>query len=219
MNAASDIAPLAVVDVSRRYGRSWAVRRVSLRFEPGTATALLGDNGAGKSTLLQMCAGLLRPTEGHIEIDGAPMHGFFPADIRERVGYLGHLPFVYPDLTGRENLAFFARLFGKSAATHDTLLSSVGLAHAADRPARTYSRGMTQRLALARMVLQDAPIWLLDEPTTGLDVHGLALLRDLLADATRRGRTILAVTHDLASLGDIPRVIRLHGGRLAEDRR
>jgi heme exporter protein A len=207
--------PLAVVDVSRRFGRSWALRRVSLTFPQGTATALLGDNGAGKSTLLQICAGLQRPTEGHVEIHGVALRGFFPAESRAEIAYLGHLPFVYPDLTGRENLAFFRRLFGVEGTTTDaTLLERVGLTHAADRPARTYSRGMTQRLALARMILQDAPIWLLDEPTTGLDAHGLALLRKVLADATARGRTLIAVTHDLESLGPMTRTVRLHGGRL-----
>jgi heme ABC exporter ATP-binding subunit CcmA len=204
-------APLAAVDLSRRFGRQWAVRRVSATFEAGSVTALVGDNGAGKSTLLSLLAGLLRPDEGHVQVMGAGAAGFLPVELRRQIAHLGHLPFVYTDLTGRENVAFFERLYGCKAPRD--LLERVGLADAADRPARGYSRGMVQRLALARIVLQDAPIWLLDEPTTGLDVHGLALLRDLLASARRAGRTLVAITHDLEALGPIDQMIRLIRGR------
>lgn len=211
-------AVLAARDLSRSFGRSWAVRRVSVEMHAGTLTALTGDNGAGKSTLLGLLAGLLRPSEGQVAVFGEAFSGFFPADIRERVGFLGHLPFVYPDLSGRENLAFFRGLYRvdpAKAATDDALLAEVGLTDASHRLARTYSRGMTQRLALARMLLQDAPIWLLDEPSTGLDAAGQALLSRVLAEAKARGRCVVAVTHDLAPLGQIDREVRLRGGRLA----
>lgn len=203
--------PLVAVDLSRRFGRQWAVRRVSARFEAGTVTALLGDNGAGKSTLLSLLAGLQRPDEGHVNIMGTSAAGFLPVELRRQIAHLGHLPFVYTDLTGRENVAFFERLYDRKAPPD--LLARVGLAEAADRPARGYSRGMVQRLALARIVLQDAPIWLLDEPTTGLDVHGLALLRDLLAGARKAGRTLIAITHDLEALGPIDQMLCLNRGR------
>jgi len=211
-------AVLAAVGLSRSFGRSWAVRRVSVELSAGTLTALTGDNGAGKSTLLALLAGLLRPSEGEVMVFGEAFNGFFPTDIRERLGFLGHLPFVYPDLSGRENLAFFRGLYGVDASrapTDDALLAEVGLSDAAHRLARTYSRGMTQRLALARMLLQDAPIWLLDEPSTGLDAAGQALLARVLAEARARGRCVVAVTHDLAPLGQIDREVRLRGGRLA----
>lgn len=205
-------APLAAVDVSRRFGRQWAVRKVSATFAAGTVTALVGDNGAGKSTLLSMLAGLMRPDEGHVMVMGQPVVGFLPPTLRRQIAHLGHAPFVYPDLTGRENVIFFERLYDRQAPPD--LLAKVGLAEAADRPVRGYSRGMVQRLALSRVVLQDAPIWLLDEPTTGLDVHGLALLRELLGAAKAAGKTLVAITHDLDALGPIDQMIRLHRGRL-----
>jgi heme ABC exporter ATP-binding subunit CcmA len=193
----------------------WAVRRVTHRFEPGTLTALLGDNGAGKSTLLSLLAGLLRPDEGQVEVFGTPCVGFLPTELRRNIAYLGHQPFVYPDLTGRENIRFFEDLHSRPAIPDAaSLLARLALSDAADRPVRTYSRGMVQRLALGRIVLQDAPIWLLDEPTTGLDHHGLALLRDLLAAAVAYGRTIVAVTHDLTALGPVNATLRLTRGRL-----
>lgn len=209
---------LAARDVSRSFGRSWAVRRVTLELGAGSLTALVGDNGAGKSTLLHMFAGLMKPVEGTIEVFGEPFSGFLPRDIRERMGFVGHAPFVYPDLNGSENLRFFAGLYGvtRTLADDAALLTRVGLADAADKLVRTYSRGMTQRLALARMLLQDPEIWLLDEPSTGLDAQGMGLLRDLLGEARSRGRCVLAVTHDLAALGQVDREVRLKGGRLVQ---
>jgi len=208
---------LEVVDVSRRYGRRWALRHVTLGFGPATVTAVLGDNGAGKSTLLQILAGLLRPNEGEVYAFGEAVGGLPPRDVRERVAVLMHQPGVYPDLTGRENLRFYARLHGQphDGAALDAWLGRVGLADAADRPVRTYSRGMIQRLALARIILQDAEVWLLDEPTTGLDASGVALLASVLAEARARGKTVVAVTHDLPALGAaVDRVVRLSGGRV-----
>jgi len=206
---------LAAREVSRSFGRSWAVRRVTLELEAGMLTALLGDNGAGKSTLLQMLAGLLRPSEGAVEVCGEPFVGFFPAEVRARMGFIGHAPFVYPDLTGSENLAFFAGLYpGQGRPPARELLGRVGLALAGDKIVRGYSRGMTQRLALGRLPLQDPPIWLLDEPSTGLDAQGAVLLANLLAEARARGRCIVAVTHDLLALGKVDLEARLKGGRL-----
>jgi len=217
---------LSAREVSRSYGRSWAVRRVTVELHAGSLTALVGDNGAGKSTLLQMFAGLLRPTEGAIEAFGEAFRGFFPSDVRARVGYIGHAPFVYPDLTGNENIAFFTRLYPESGPdnvsddgrgprpTSAEMLARVGLADAGEKLVRSYSRGMTQRLALARLILQDPPIWLLDEPSTGLDRNGIAFLGSVLAEARSRGRCVVAVTHDMDALGAIDREVRLKGGRL-----
>lgn len=206
---------LAARDVSRSFGRSWALRRVTVELSASTLTALVGDNGAGKSTLLQMFAGLVRPVEGSVEVFGEQFAGFLPADIRAQMGFLGHAPFVYPDLSGRENLRFFHRLYGvPDAGGDDALLERVGLRDARDKLVRNYSRGMTQRLALARLLLQDPPIWLLDEPSTGLDANGMALLEQLLDEARGRGRCVLAVTHDLGVLGRVDREVRLRNGRL-----
>ncbi len=216
MNSASPV--LAARDVSRSFGRSWAVRRVTLELAPGSLTALVGDNGAGKSTLLHMFAGLMRPVEGAIEVFGEAFSGFLPSDVRARMGFVGHAPFVYPDLTGNENLRFFAKLYGVTRTVADdmALLARVGLSDAAEKLVRGYSRGMTQRLALARMLVQDPEVWLLDEPSTGLDAQGMALLQVLLSEARGRGRCVLAVTHDLAALGQVDREVRLRGGRLVQ---
>ncbi len=205
-------------DVSRRFGRRWAVRRVDVAFPAGTVTTLLGHNGAGKSTLLGLLSGQLRPNEGQVLAFGADLHD--PPDraaLRQQLGILGHLPFVYPELTGVENLRFMASLYGRPADEPrlTELLDFVGLRASAHRPARTYSRGMVQRLALARLMAQDARIWLLDEPTTGLDVQGRALLVDVLARGKAEGRAIALVTHDPESVARVTdRVLVLDAGRL-----
>jgi len=202
-------------DVSRRYGRSWAVRRVSLAFAEGSVTAILGDNGAGKSTLLQLLAGLTRPSEGEVVSFGESLAQFPSATVRRKMAVLQHLPGIYSDLSGRENLTFFTKLYGRAPDGVAEQLAFVGLAEAADRAARTYSRGMVQRLALARVMLQGADLWLLDEPTTGLDARGVAMLADVIAKGKAEGKTIVAVTHDLPALGpSVDRVVRLAGGRL-----
>lgn len=208
---------LAARSVSKSFGRSWAVRRVEVELARGTLTALTGDNGAGKSTLLRILAGLIKPAEGAVEVFGEPFSGFLPTDVRARMGFIGHLPFVYGDLTGLENMRFFRSLYRVTGASDQTareLLERVGLGDARDKLVRGYSRGMTQRLALARLLLQDAEIWLLDEPSTGLDAGGLELLGAVLAEARGRGRCLVAVTHDLPALGAIDREVRLRAGRV-----
>ena len=208
-----DTAVLQAVDVSRRFGRRWAVRRVHASFAAGSVTALVGPNGAGKSTFIKICGGLLRPSEGTITCFGERVHGFASRAVRRRLGFLAHETFVIPTLTGRENLAFYRDLYG-STVNLDEILSSVGLALAADRPAQTYSRGMVQRLALGRLFVQEARLWLLDEPTTGLDVEGRALLAAALTRAKANNIAIVAVTHHVAALGEaVDGVLTLDAGR------
>lgn len=209
---------LEAVDVSRRFGRRWALRHFSAGFEAGTLTALVGHNGAGKSTALAVLAGTLRPTEGRLEAFGQDLHA--PSDavvIRRRLGVLGHRPFVYGELTGLENLRFFARLYDRSADTGalEARLEEVGLGLAAHRAARTYSRGMVQRLALARLLVQEADAWLLDEPTTGLDAAARDWFVGLLTEARAAGRAVVVVTHDLETIAPvIDRTLVLDSGRL-----
>lgn len=203
--------------VSRRFGRRWAVRRVSFEVRRGELVLVLGHNGAGKSTLLALVAGLIRPTEGEITVAGRQHHGFPQRALREQLGILRHEPFVYPELSGRENLTLMARLYGRPAdgPTVDAVLERLDLARAAHRPARTYSRGMVQRLALGRLMLQDAALWLLDEPTTGLDTAGRALMVSLLAEARAAGTTVVCVTHDPALLAPVATsALTLVDGRL-----
>ncbi len=209
--------PVLEVDgVSRRYARRWALRRLTCAIRAGEVVVLAGDNGAGKSTLLRLAAGLVKPTEGRIWTFGLPVA---TPSVRSRVGYLGHQTFVYPELSGRENLVFFTRFYGHPLdhAQVTATLARIGLADAAARAVGTYSRGMVQRLALGRLLVQRAELWLLDEPTTGLDQAGVALLVDILREHRARGGAVLTATHDLAAFTTIvDRTIRVSEGRLVE---
>jgi heme ABC exporter ATP-binding subunit CcmA len=183
--------------LSRRFGRQWAVRKVTVRLRAGAVHVVIGHNGAGKSTLLGLLAGAMRPTEGHVRILGTPLEEAGAA-LRRRIAWLPHKPFVYPDLTGREALAFAAGLYERrlGSAALDALLERVQLATASHRKVRTYSRGMTQRLALAAVLAQGADVWLLDEPATGLDVAGRTMLLEVLSEAKAAGCCMVVVTHD-----------------------
>lgn len=212
-----DLAPVLDVEgVSRRFARRWALRRVTFTLAPSAIVVLAGDNGAGKSTLLRIAAGLVKPSEGAVWTFGVPVQS---PSVRSRVGYLGHQTFVYPELSGRENLTFFTRFYGHpaNAAETEAILARIGLTEAAHRQVGTYSRGMVQRLALGRLLVQRAALWLLDEPTTGLDRAGLALLVDILREHRARAGSVLTATHDLAAFDTIvDRTIRLSDGRLLE---
>jgi heme exporter protein A len=180
--------------VGRAFGAIWALRGVDLTVAWGERVALLGPNGAGKTTLLRLLATLLRPTAGDLRVADLPLPG--AADrVRGLIGYLGHQPGLLPDLTAWENLWLAGQLAGVPdlADRCAVWLARVGLwERRADR-VRTFSRGMQQRLALARAFLADPPLLLLDEPDAGLDAQGLDLLEDLLAG----GRTVLLTTHHL----------------------
>jgi len=202
--------------LSKRYDLRPVLRDVSYSLPPGQVLALLGPNGAGKTTLLRILATLCKPSAGWARV-GQYNVVADAAEVRRLIGYVGHQPAVYADLTGLENLLFFARMYGvaeREARAH-LLLERVGLrARARDR-VRTYSRGQVQRLALARGLLHDPRVLLLDEPDTGLDEEALSLLGDLVEE--RRGRRLatLFTTHQLErglTLADAALV--LVGGRL-----
>jgi heme ABC exporter ATP-binding subunit CcmA len=209
---------IRIQDVSRRFGRVWAVRKVSLDVAPGEVLVLQGHNGSGKSTLLRMMAGVLRPTEGEVHVLGQNLNtGLGP--VGASIGWLDHRPALYPDLTGRENLRFWSRLAGSEASEDATqaALERVALKAVSHRPVRGWSRGMMQRLALAGLILRDARVWLLDEPTTGLDAEGRQVLRELLAEGRSADRAVVVITHDPSSLGDVvDRQLGLDRGRLAD---
>jgi len=205
------------------YGRQRAVAEVSLTLRAGQLTALLGENGAGKSTLMGALATLIRPTRGQVLYDGVAAEALDPLALRRCLGVLSHEPRCYTDLSARENLLFFGRLYGTfadakalSAAT-ERILDDVGLGRAADRPARTLSRGMLQRLAIARTLFSRPQLLLLDEPYTGLDRDGVALLSRLIQAERERGAIVVVISHDLDSLGPLcdQVVVLLHGRLLA----
>ena len=203
-------------ELSRRFGRQWAVRRISVGLTSGAVHVIIGHNGAGKSTLLRLLAGAMRPTEGSISLLGVPLEGA-DAALRARVAWLPHKPFVYPDLNGRESLQFAAKLYGRSldSVSVEGLLERVGLQSAGHRKVRTYSRGMTQRLAIAAVLAQEAELWLLDEPATGLDAAGRDMLMGVLEEARGAGRCVIVVTHDPSAFASVTDgLYRLERGRL-----
>ncbi len=174
-----------------RGGRSLFVG-LSCAVDPGALLVLRGPNGSGKSTLLRLIAGLRRPDSGQILCDGTPIEDD-PEAHRRRVAYVGHLSAVKPALDVRGNLALWC---GDSGAIGDAL-ERFGLAHLADVPARHLSAGQSRRLALARLLLDRAPLWLLDEPTVALDSNALAVLEGVLADHRAAGGTAIVATHEL----------------------
>lgn len=210
---------LAVEDVAKRQGGRIIFDRVSLVLEPGQLLILTGPNGAGKTTLLRILAGASRPDAGRVIIDGTPLERSRPA-LRRALGYLGHEPFLYPELTARENLRFWARVYGADPPVEPAVeqgLRRWGLAAAADRPVRTFSRGMRQRLGLARALLHRPRVLLLDEPLTGLDVDGRRRLLEALGEHLGQGGVAVAATHEEMPAPDGGRGVvrvRLEQGRL-----
>lgn len=196
--------------LSRVYGERWVLREISLRLEVGETLAVIGPNGAGKSTLLRILAGLLRATEGKASVLGCSL----PRDawkLRGRLGYLGHSPLLYRDLSAVENLRFHARLFGlgeRSEHRIDELLGRVSLGHRRSTLVGDMSAGMTQRLAICRAVLHQPELLVLDEPLANLDLAGAEAVAPLLGSAPARTRVL--VTHDLvAALAEADRVLAI----------
>jgi heme exporter protein A len=206
----ADGAAIELDGLTRAYGDRVALADVSLALEPGRTLVVFGPNGAGKSTLLRVLATLLRPTSGRARVLGEELPDR-AWSVRGRIGFLGHEPLLYRELTGRENLRFQARLFGAPAARIDELLDRLGLTRRADDPVRTLSRGTVQRLAVARAVLHDPELLLLDEPRANLDPAAIELVEPLLA-----GRTRVVTSHDPAGgLAEADVALGLRGGATA----
>jgi heme exporter protein A len=180
--------------VARRFGRRWAVAGVSLRVAPGTRLMVTGRNGSGKSTLLRVLATASRLDQGTARIAGFDLVTERAA-VRRNVALLGHHSYLYEALTARENLEIARRFLDAPAERVDALLAEVGLLARADDPVLVFSAGMRKRLALARALLQDARVLLLDEPYGELDPAGFALLDRVLDEQRRRGVTVLLATH------------------------
>jgi heme exporter protein A len=214
-----DFDEISVEDVSRHYGRRRAVSRITFRARQGTILGLLGPNGAGKSTLLGLLATLLRPSAGRIRY-GSTDVASAPAALRQRIGVLGHDLFLYPDLTARENLAFFAALYAvpDPAAAAGQALARAGLGDRGDDLVSSLSRGMRQRVALERALIQGPRLILLDEPFTGLDDASAGALTARLHELRDAGGIVVVATHDLDMIeGLLDQVVFLRDGRLIEE--
>ena len=201
---------IELADLGRAYGERVALAGVTLSVGEGQTLAVFGANGAGKTTLLRILATLLRPHRGTASVLGhaLPREGWA---VRGKVGFLGHEPLLYRDLTARENLRFHARLHGVTRARVEELLDAVGMARRADDPVHTYSRGMVQRVAVCRAVLHTPELLLLDEPLAGLDPGAAAAVAPLIAGGTR-----VVISHDVEhGLAEADIVLGLRGGRPA----
>ena len=211
---------LAVAALRRDFGERSALDGVGFELAGGSSLVVLGPNGSGKTTLLRILATLLRPSGGQVRVLGCAL----PDEawkLRGRVGYLGHEPLLYRDLSGRENLRFHARLHGiereAAEARIGELLAAIGMQRRADGRVAELSAGMRQRLAVCRCVLHKPALLLLDEPDSNLDVEGRELARTLIGPGG--GRTRVLVTHDPErSLPDAERVLLLgHGGHAVRE--
>jgi heme exporter protein A len=209
---------LRVARVCKSYGRQRALVDVSLEFAPGRVATIVGPNGAGKTTLLGILSTLVRPTAGEIRLGDEPLGHH----ARQTIGYVGHEPGVYPDLSARQNLRLFAALYALSSAEEriSTMLERVDLADVrGDLPARAYSRGMLQRLALARALLHEPEILLFDEPSSALDPAGVRWLVGELRREREAGRLVILVTHDLEAASAVAgHLVVIRRGHVALDR-
>ncbi len=208
--------------LARRYGRGdqavQALRGIDLTVSPGEVFGFLGPNGAGKTTSIRMLTGQLSPTSGSARVAGCDVVRD-RLELHRRIGVVFDTPNLYDQLSGRQNLAFFADLYRVDRGRIKPLLDRVGLADAAERKFKTYSKGMKQRLILARALLPEPQVLFLDEPTSGLDPASAKDVRALIQDARAQGTTVFLTTH-LMELADhvCDRLAILHGGQVvAED--
>jgi heme exporter protein A len=198
-----DFDTVALTGVSRHFGRRRALSNVSLTTRAGDILGLLGPNGAGKSTLIGMLATLVAPTSGEIHFGSQSARRLTPA-FRRRIGLLAHEPHLYPELSARQNLTFFARLYGLDGRETDAVAG--------------FSRGMRQRLALERALLHAPRLILLDEPFTGLDDHAVGIVSDRIRRLAAAGAIVVLATHDLdLADGLVTRVALVRDGRLLSD--
>lgn len=205
--------------VAKRFGSTLGLQGVSMRVRRGDFVILLGRNGAGKSSLLRVLAQLIRPNSGEVKVFGVDIR-HKPESIREKIGFVAHNTLLYLHLTARENLRFYAKLYEINGAEREvqSSLREAGLEFNADRPVRGFSRGMQQRLAIARATLHQPELLLLDEPFSGLDLEAVELLSERLQQWVAAGRTIIMATHALEQgLQNVTRWVLLEKGQIVEE--
>ncbi len=207
--------------VTKRLEHRTILKNVNLHIKQGECAAILGQNGAGKSTLLKLIATLMAPTEGTIYVQGQPL-AEAEAGIRKQIGYVFHQSSFYPHLTATENLKLVCQWYGIADAPRkiSDALEKVRLRLAKEEKVQHFSRGMVQRLAIARVLLIEATLLLLDEPHTGLDQDSMRWLNALIQERVANGVTVLMVSHDLAQVKELAdRVLWLEQGRMIKDLR
>jgi ABC-type multidrug transport system ATPase subunit len=206
-------SPIIVSNVVKQFGRFAALRGVTAEFDTGRLHAILGDNGAGKTTLLRALAGLAAPTQGTISIFGKS-----PQDGSRNLGYMAHPSLLYDEMSGMENLRYFARLYGIDGDQRcEEVIRAVGLDPDLARPVGQYSQGMRQRMSLARAILHDPAILLLDEPFSNVDVHSARDMVALLKGMRQSGKTIFVVTHQALLLdGVADEFVWMQEGRIVD---
>ena len=189
---------LEAEDIRKTFGHFTALASITLTVERGEFLALFGRNGAGKTTFLKVAATLVRHTHGKLRVEGVDI-AEQPEHARRHIGFLSHNTYLYRDLNPVENLRFFARLYGLENPDPriDMLLDRVGLSRRRSDAVRSFSRGLHQRLGIARVMLHDPSLILLDEPYTGLDANAVGTLNNMLDEASAAGKTIVLTTHDL----------------------
>jgi ABC-type multidrug transport system ATPase subunit len=193
----ASVPVITISNLIKQFGRFAALRGVTAEFSGGKLYAIFGDNGAGKTTLLRTMAGLSQPSSGEVAILGTSQFH----DVCQQVGYMAHPSLLYDEMSGMENLQYFARLYGITGSTRCAdVIRSVGLDPDLVRPVGQYSQGMRQRMSLARALLNDPKILLLDEPFSNVDVHSATEMVQLLARTRDRGTTIFVVTHQASLL-------------------
>ena len=210
---------IELLDVSKSIDERSILRNVSISIPSGQFVTVLGANGTGKSTLLKILSTLIPPSAGHLKLFGQVATAT-SVDLRRRIALIGHQSMLYRDLSARENLEFFARLYNVNDPSDRAkqMLNVIGLSERANDPVRTFSRGMVQRVAIARALVHNPDLLLADEPFDGLDAPSIDALEHLLDQLHEAGKTIVMVNHDIAqSLRIAEHAIILRGGRVVVD--
>ena len=188
---------ISIKKISKIFGNNVVLRNINLEIKKGEFLTIFGPNGAGKTTLIKIMSTLVNPTTGKVVIDGIDIKEN-PIEIRKRIGMISHEAYLYPDLTAVENLRFFGRMYGVEDLERrtDDLLKQVGLTHRKNDRVRTFSRGMKQRLSIARALIHNPSILFLDEPYTGLDQHATGMF-DRILSINAKNKTRVLISHNI----------------------
>lgn len=210
---------IEIKKLTKQADNKLILRGVDLSIKQGETVAILGPNGAGKSTLLKVLATLIKPTSGLVKINGLDLKKDH-IEVKKLFGYLPHSSLLYDHYTPLENLVFFGDLYGVKDVENRArqLVKEVGLSFFINEPVKNFSRGMIQRIAIARAIIHDPKIMLLDEPHTGLDQGAINILNNVVLSMKEKGCTTLMVTHDFKQAAEIcDRIIILKNGKIADD--